>query len=104
VRKRLGAAVPAPARPDEVPDGRRAVAYHPPRPAVGIAASAVLALALRLLQLSRPGHLSRFTQYDDGAYFGNALRPVHGAIAYRDFAMVQPPGSMLLLTPVARRA
>jgi len=56
------------------------------------------------LQLSRPGHLSAFTQYDDGVYFGNALRLVHGAIAYRDFAMVQPPGSMLLLTPVALRA
>ncbi len=43
-------------------------------------------------QLSRPGHLSGFTQYDDGVYFGNAVRLVHGAIAYRDFATVQPPG------------
>jgi hypothetical protein len=49
--------------------------------------------------ISRPGHLSGFTQYDDGVYFGNAARLVHGAIACRDFAMVQPPGSMLL-TPV----
>jgi hypothetical protein len=57
-----------------------------------VAASAVLALALRLSQLSRPGYLSGFTQYDDGVYFGNAVRLVHGAIAYRDFAMVQPPG------------
>ena len=74
------------------------------RPAVVIAASGVLALALRLVQLSRPGHLSGFTQYDDGVYFGNALRLVHGAIAYRDFAMVRPPGAMLLMTPVALAA
>jgi hypothetical protein len=57
-----------------------------------VAASAVLALALRPFPLSRPGHLSGFTQYDDGVYFGNAVRLVQGAIAYRDFAMVQPPG------------
>jgi hypothetical protein len=43
------------------------------------------------------------TQYDDGVYFGNAVRLVHGAIAYRDFAMVLLPGSMLLMTPVAVR-
>ena len=48
----------------------------------------LLALALRLFPLSRPGYLSGDTQYDDGVYFGNALRLVHGVIAYRDFAMV----------------
>jgi alpha-1,2-mannosyltransferase len=83
------------------PDGRGVTAAWPLRPGVVIAVVAVLALALRLFQLSRPGYLSGFTQYDDGVYFGNALRLVHGAIAYRDFAMVQPPGSMLLMTPVA---
>jgi hypothetical protein len=60
--------------------------------------------ALRLFQLSRPGHLSGFAQYDDGVYFGNAVRLVHPAIAYRDFATVQPPGSRLLMTPVALAA
>jgi hypothetical protein len=80
----------------EVPDRPTAAASGPLRPRVVIAAAAILALALRLFQLSRPGYLSGFTQYDDGVYFGNALRLVHGAIAYRDFAMVQPPGSMLL--------
>jgi hypothetical protein len=59
---------------------------------------------LRLFQLSRPGHLSGFAQYDDGVYFGNAVRLVHPAIAYRDFATVQPPGSRLLMTPVALAA
>jgi hypothetical protein len=102
VKKRLIAVVSEPARPVEVPGGRRVAADWPRRPAVVIAASAVLALALRLFQLSRPGYLSGYTQYDDGIYFGNALRLVHGAIAYRDLAMVQPPGSMLLMAPVAR--
>ncbi len=87
-----------------MPDGRRVTADWLVRPAVVIAASAVLALALRLFQLSGPGHLSGFTQCDDGVYFGNALRLVHGAIAYRDFSMVQPPGSMLLMSPVALAA
>jgi alpha-1,2-mannosyltransferase len=104
VKKRLSAAVSELARPVEVPGGRRVAADWPRRPAVVIAASAVLALALRLFQLSRPGYLSGYTQYDDGVYFGNAVRLVHGAIAYRDFAMVQPPGSMLLMTPVALAA
>jgi alpha-1,2-mannosyltransferase len=71
------------------------------RPGVYIALGTALALALRLVQLFRPGYLSGYTQYDDGVYFGNAVRLVNGAIAYRDFPMVQPPGSMLLMTPVA---
>jgi hypothetical protein len=74
------------------------------RPGVVIALAAILGLALRLFRLSRPGYLSGYTQYDDGVYFGNALRLVHGAIAYRNFAMVQPPASMLLMAPVALAA
>ncbi len=70
-------------------------------PGAVIVLATVLALALRIFQLSRPGHLIGFTQYDDGVYFGNALRLVNGAVPYRDFAMVQPPGSMLLMAPVA---
>jgi hypothetical protein len=41
------------------------------------------------------------TEYDDGVLFGNALRLVSGAVPYRDFSMVQPPGSVLLMAPVA---
>ncbi len=88
----------------EVPDRPTAAASGPLRPDAVIALAAILALALRLFQLSRPGYLAGFTQYDDGVYFGNALRLVHGAIAYRDFAMVQPPGSMLLMAPIALAA
>ena len=66
-----------------------------------IAVCTVLALLLRLFQLSRPGYLLGVTEYDDGALFGNAVRLVNGAIPYRDFAVVMPPGSIVLMAPVA---
>ena len=73
----------------------------PRRPGVIITVAALLGLGLRVFQLTRPGYLAGFTQYDDGVYIGNALRLVNGVIPYRDFAMVQPPGSMLLMVPAA---
>lgn len=66
-----------------------------------IAVFAVLALVLRLYQLSRPGYLLSVTEYDDGPYFGSAVRLVNGSIPYRDFLLVQPPGITLLMTPAA---
>jgi hypothetical protein len=66
-----------------------------------MAACAAVALVLRVYQLSRPGDLLGVTEYDDGVLFGNALRLVSGAIPYRDFVVVQPPGSVLLMAPVA---
>jgi Glycosyltransferase family 87 len=76
-------------------------AAWPLRPGVVITVAALLGLGLRAFQLTRPGYLTGFTQYDDGVYIGNALRLVDGVIPYRDFAMVQPPGSMLLMVPAA---
>jgi hypothetical protein len=58
-------------------------------------------LALRLYQLSRPGFLLGVTEYDDGTDFGSAVRLIHGALPYRDFIMVQPPGITVLMAPVA---
>jgi hypothetical protein len=66
-----------------------------------IATMAVLAAALSLYQLSRPNMLFGVTEYDDGAYFGSAIRLVHGALPYRNFVMVQPPGFTLLSSPLA---
>jgi hypothetical protein len=66
-----------------------------------IAAATLLALGLRLYQLSRPGFLLSVNEYDDGPYFGSAVRLVNGALPYRDFLIVQPPGITLLMTPVA---
>jgi hypothetical protein len=61
---------------------------------------ALLALALRVYLVVRPGVLA-VTQYDDGPYFGSAVRLVHGVLPYRDYAFVQPPGITVLLAPAA---
>lgn len=52
-------------------------------------------------QLHQRGFLFGITEYDDGVYFGNAVRLVHGALPYRDFVSVDPPGMMLALSPIA---
>jgi alpha-1,2-mannosyltransferase len=61
----------------------------------------VLALGLRLFTLTRPGFLTGNSEYDDGVYLGAAIRLTQGALPYRDFAFVQPPGILLLMTPAA---
>ena len=62
----------------------------------------LVALALRVYyQYKRPGFLLGVTEYDDGPYFGSAVRLVHGSMPYRDFVLVQPPGITLLMSPVA---
>jgi hypothetical protein len=66
-----------------------------------IAVAALLGLALRLYQFTRPGYLLGVTQYDDGVYLGDAVRVVHGALPYRDFVSDQPPGIMVLMAPIA---
>src|SRR5205809_918815 len=66
-----------------------------------IIAAAVLAAGLRLYDLSRPGYLLGISEYDDGTDFGSAVRLIHGALPYRDFIMVQPPGIALIMAPVA---
>ena len=67
-----------------------------------ILAATVLGLGLRMFLLTRPGFLTSGTvEYDDGVYLGAALRFVHGALPYRDFAFVQPPGILILSLPAA---
>jgi alpha-1,2-mannosyltransferase len=66
-----------------------------------IIAATLVGLGLRLYQLTRPGYLFGITEYDDGTDFGSAVRLIHGALPYRDFIMVQPPGITLLMAPVA---
>ncbi len=87
---------PAPGAPSQPGDGRRPWAVY----AVIIAAT-VLAVGLRLYDLSRPGYLFGISEYDDGTDFGSAVRLLHGAVPYRDFIMVQPPGITLIMFPVA---
>jgi hypothetical protein len=60
----------------------------------------LLALGLRVYyQYTRPGFLLGVTEYDDGPYFGSAVRLVHGSLPYKDFILVQPPGITLLMSP-----
>jgi len=70
-------------------------------PAVLIVALSALGLGLRLYLLLRPGYLLGVTEYDDGSYFGSAIRLVQGQLPYRDFVFVQPPGITLLMVPAA---
>jgi len=67
---------------------------------LAIALTTLVALVLRGYLLLRPGLLT-VTQYDDGPYFGSAVRLVHGVLPYRDYAFVQPPGITVLMSPVA---
>jgi hypothetical protein len=60
-----------------------------------------LALAIRLFTLLRSGYLTGITEYDDGVYLGASLRLADGAVPYKDFAFLQPPGILLLMSPVA---
>src|SRR5262249_32088965 len=83
-----------PARP-----GHRAPWRNPVT--VVITVASLLALGLRLYQLARPGYLLGLTEYDDGPYFGSAVRLVHGTLPYRGFIFVQPPGITLLMAPAA---
>ena len=68
---------------------------------LAIMACTALALGLRVYHLSRPGFLTGVTEYDDGPYFGSAVRLTQGILPYRDFVLVQPPGITLLMLPAA---
>jgi len=61
----------------------------------------LLAIVVRLLTLLHSGYLRGITEYDDGVYLGAAIRLTQGVMPYKDFAFVQPPGILLLMTPVA---
>jgi hypothetical protein len=69
---------------------------------LAILSATVLAFALRLFLVTRPGFLTSGTvEYDDGVYLGAALRLLHGALPYKDYAFVQPPGIVVIALPGA---
>jgi alpha-1,2-mannosyltransferase len=84
-------------------DGFRArlCAYWLSDPGKVMLLATVLALAIRLFTLSRPGSLTGITEYDDGVYLGGAVRMTQGQLPYLNFAFVQPPGILELMLPVA---
>jgi hypothetical protein len=67
--------------------------------AVGL--SLVVTAVVLLHQLTRPAGLFGLDEYDDGVYFGSALRLVQGHLPYRSFVYPHPPGMTLLMTPFA---
>lgn len=58
----------------------------------------LVAAGLQGFVLSRPHELLAGWS-DISIYLGAAIRLVHGALPYRDFALLQPPGLVLLLSP-----
>jgi tetratricopeptide (TPR) repeat protein len=64
----------------------------------------LVSAALLVREFSRPHALVGIRQpapYDDGVYFGAALRLVSGNLPYRDFTFVHPPGLPIILSPIA---
>jgi hypothetical protein len=66
-----------------------------------IATIATVAAAVLALQAFLHGHFSALDEYDDGVYFGASIELVHGVVAYRDFAFIQPPFITVWLLPFA---
>ena len=64
-------------------------------------AVSVLALAARVVPVWRGGGLSATNGYDDGVYYAAATSLVHGQLPYRDYVLLHPPGSTVLLAPFA---
>jgi hypothetical protein len=58
----------------------------------------LVALGISLWQLTDPGFLSL---YNSGVYFAASFKFVQGVMPYRDFVFVQPPGLVVLLSPLA---
>jgi alpha-1,2-mannosyltransferase len=68
--------------------------------AIGLAT--LIGLVLRLFLVTRSGYLtSGNVEYDDGVYLGAAMRLLHGAMPYKDYAFVQPPGIIIFALPGA---
>jgi hypothetical protein len=65
---------------------------------VGVAVAAAGVLALQSFLHS---HFSAVDEYDDGVYFGASVELLHGVLAYRDFAFIQPPMITIWMLPFA---
>ena len=66
-----------------------------------LAAVFAVAVAVRLGPVLVHGSLRGLLEYDDGVYLAAADRLVAGAMPYRDFVFVQPPGVVVALAPLA---
>jgi Glycosyltransferase family 87 len=77
------------------------VRLRPPWVTVGImVAAAAFSLGVGYYQLFGLHELHAVLEYDDGVWFGSAVRLAHGVLPYRSFVLDQPPGVPLLLAPI----
>jgi len=67
-----------------------------------VASATALALLLRVFIFTQSSFLTSGTmEYDDGVYLGAAIRLLQGALPYKDYAFVQPPGIVVIALPSA---
>ena len=93
---------PGPQDPAAGTGGKRRLRLVQTPAGLAILIATVLGLALRLFLVTRSGFLTSGTvEYDDGVYLGAALRLLHGALPYKDYAFVQPPGIVVVALPGA---
>ncbi|MEY4230886.1 MAG: hypothetical protein RLZZ362_1735 [Actinomycetota bacterium] len=68
---------------------------------VGCGVPALVTAVIVIHQLTRTSALAGVSAYDDGVYFGAAVRLVNGELPYLDYVFVHPPGSTLAFAPLA---
>ncbi len=66
-----------------------------------IVVSVGFSLGVGWYQLLGMGEWHQYLEYDDGVWFGTALRLAHGILPYRSFVDDQPPGVPVLMLPFA---
>jgi hypothetical protein len=66
-----------------------------------IVLAAAFSLGVGWYQLLGMGEWHQYLEYDDGVWFGTALRLAHGILPYKSFDDDQPPGVPVLMLPFA---
>lgn len=61
---------------------------------------ALVSVLIGIGQMSIHGAVFGLDEYDDGVYFGSAIRLAQGHLPYRSFVFPHPPGITLLLFPL----
>lgn len=71
-----------------------------------VAVVVTVAVVLRLAALLTNAHASTYVHptFDEAVYVGGAWLTSHGAVPYRDFVYVFPPGFLMILTPIVGAA
>src|SRR3954463_9184722 len=78
-----------------IEDSRRA------RDAVALSIVVLVAIGLRVYPWTTAHSFLGVLEYDDGVYYAAAKALAHGLVPYRDFTIVHPPLTTVLLVPFA---